>query len=236
MSSPRRIYGCLQATAWRAPWRQHRGGTLLPLAAAPPALQRPSALPRPAPAWSARPGEGSRQRRRQRHRGGRELQAPEQDGGAGTARARRPAAASRPRQLPARAPVSSAALSGARPGRGRRGAKGTGSPGRGGDAGGPASESLAREGWRGRSAFPGPRGAQGHRPAGAALAGNARARGPCPPAASPRCAPRNSDASPQDVKGSERMAGPPGEAAPRGPHSGQPLNLKAEWIQKKKKK
>lgn len=83
------------------------------------------ATPRP---WPARPEEGL-QRRRQRRQLRPTAQAPEQDGGASPARRRsglgrlRPAAG-RPLQPPARAPVSSAALSG----RGRHGAEGAGPP------------------------------------------------------------------------------------------------------------
>lgn len=44
------------ATAWRAPWRQDRGGTLLPLAAAPPHYR--GLAPCPAPPQPGRPGRG----------------------------------------------------------------------------------------------------------------------------------------------------------------------------------
>lgn len=230
----RRIYGCLQQLLGAPPGGRTAAARCSPLAAAPPHYR--GLAPCPAPPQPGRPGRG-------RGRGSGGVSDTEAVGASGSgARWRRgycsreeaccgqpPPAASCPGSGEQRRPFRGPAGEGPPWGEGR------GVPGAGRGRRGPASESQATEGWRGCSAFPGPRGAQGHRPAGAALAGNARARGPGPPAASARCAPRSSDASPRVVKRSERMAGTPGEAAPRGPHSGQPLNLKAEWIQKKKK-
>lgn len=205
------------ATAWHAPWRQPRGCTLLPLAAAP--LHYSGLAPCPAPPQPGRPGRG-------RGRGSGGVSDTEAVGASGSgARWRRgccsreeaccgqpPPAASCPGSGEQRRPFRGPAGEGPPWGEGR------GVPGAGRGRRGPASESQATEGWRGCSAFPGPLGAQGHRPAGAALAGDARDRGPRPPAASARCAPRSSDASPQVAKRSERMAGSPrGSCTPRSP-------------------
>jgi hypothetical protein len=152
------------------------GAALLPLAAAtrPAAAARP-APPRPSP--PAGPGEGSRRRRR-RHGGARAVgaEAPEQDGDASAARPRsgggggkRSPAPGRPWQPPARAPVSSDAVSGRS--WGGRGAEGAGSrpvplrPGLGGGGIAAAGASAGRA-WR----LP-VIGAQGHSGAGQGGAG-----------------------------------------------------------------
>lgn len=173
-----------------------RGARLRPLAAVPraAAAARP-APPRPAPA-AAGLAEGGVAEAAAASTAARAVgaKAPEQHGGAGAARprsglSRRPPTAGGPLQPPARAPVSSAALSG----RGRREAEGAGSPARVSAPAWPRSRGAVRPGRRGPEAevsgvgvggrlggvrAPSPR-AQGHGGDGARRQGHVRP--PCEP-------------------------------------------------------
>lgn len=188
---------------------------LLPLAAAPPRCS--GRTPRPAPASAGLAGGGVAAAAAAARAVGAE--APEQDGGASavrprSGRGRRPPAAGRPLQPPARAPVSSAPFSGS--GRGgaargrRRGGPRRGSPPQLGRA--PPGGAAGRRGqrsWSAGLARPGPR-----RGRSALLAGRtqghgrdgARRRGPVRPPRGPGL--RDLDLSPPGAEAEGGPAGP----------------------------